>query len=111
SFKPYDYAALMEKTDNFGAGSVLYDTQGPIPGYPCTNKNNPKTDRTANCLWDSDFRFPGPLTIRYALGGSRNVPAVKAMLTVGVDKTIATAKKLMTSPGAVAGALPGEGRG
>lgn len=94
SFKPYDYTALFEKTDNFGAGSVLYDTQGPIPGYPCTNKNSPKTDKNANCLWDYDFRFPGPLTIRYALGGSRNIPAVKAMLTVGVDQTIDVANKL-----------------
>ncbi len=27
SFKPYDYAALMENTNNVGAGTVLYDTQ------------------------------------------------------------------------------------
>ncbi len=109
SFKPYDYAALIEHTNNAGAGSVLYDTQGVIPGYPCTNKAHPK--QGGNCLWDYDFRFPGPMTIRYALGGSRNIPAVKAMLLVGVDKTINTAKKLMTSPGNVPGALPEEGRG
>lgn len=94
SFKPYDYAALIEKTNNFGAGSVLYDTQGPIPGYPCTVKTNPKTDKKANCLWDYDFRYPGPMTLRYALGGSRNIPAVKAMLTVGVEQTIEVANKL-----------------
>lgn len=94
SFKPYDYLALIEKTNNSGAGSVLYDTQGPLPGYPCTNKNHPKSDKGANCLWDYDFRFPGPMTIRYALGGSRNIPAVKAMLTVGVDQTIDVADSL-----------------
>ncbi len=109
SYKPYDYVSLIEHTNNAGAGSVLYDTQGVIPGYPCTNKAHPK--QGGNCLWDYDFRFPGPMTIRYALGGSRNVPAVKAMLLVGVDKTIGTSKKLMTSPGNVAGALPEEGRG
>ncbi len=92
SFKPYDYAALIENTTNSGAGSVLYDTQGPIEGYPCTNKQRPK--QGGNCLWDYDFRYPGPLTLRYALGGSRNVPAVKAMLIAGVDKTIQTAEKL-----------------
>jgi penicillin-binding protein 1A len=92
SFKPYDYVSLIENTNNFGAGSVLYDTQGPIEGYPCTNKAQPK--QGGNCLWDYDFRYPGPVTLRYALGGSRNVPAVKAMLTVGVDKTIETAEKL-----------------
>lgn len=91
SFKPYDYAALIENTDNSGAGSVLYDTQGPLEGYPCTNKSRPPQ---GNCLWDYDFRYPGPLTLRYALGGSRNVPAVKAMLTAGVDTTIQTAEKL-----------------
>jgi membrane peptidoglycan carboxypeptidase len=99
SFKPYDYAAMMENTTNTGAGSVLYDTQGPIPGYPCTVKTNPKQDDKANCLWDYDFRYPGPVTLRYALGGSRNVPAVKAMLTAGIDKTIGTAEKLGLSSG------------
>ncbi len=92
SFKPYDYLSVLENTDNFGAGSVLYDTQGQLEGYPCTNKAQPK--QGGNCLWDYDFRFPGPLTLRYALGGSRNVPAVKSMLIAGIDKTIETAEKL-----------------
>jgi membrane peptidoglycan carboxypeptidase len=92
SFKPYDYLALIENTENSGAGSVLYDTQGPIEGYPCTNKQRPKNG--GNCLWDYDFRFPGPVTLRYSLGGSRNVPAVKAMLVAGVEKTIETANSL-----------------
>jgi penicillin-binding protein 1A len=91
SFKPYDYIALMETTTNVGAGSVLYDTSGPLPGYDCTIKSGPK----ANCAHDYDNRFPGPVSVRYALGGSRNIPAMKAMLTAGVDKTIQTAEKLM----------------
>lgn len=92
SFKPYDYAALIERNNNFGAGSVLYDTQGPLEGYPCTNKAVPK--QGGNCLYDYDLKYPGPVTLRYALGGSRNVPAVKAMLLTGVDQTIETAEKL-----------------
>ena len=101
SFKPYDYTALIDRNENIGAGSVIYDTQGEIPGYPCTDKSRPTKDgdNSKKCLWDYDFRFPGPMTLRYALGGSRNVPAVKAMLMTGVDKTIETAQKLMTSPG------------
>lgn len=95
SFKPYDYAALMETTTNVGAGTVLYDTQGELPGYPCTNKATPKNG--GNCLHDYDLRFPGPVTLRYALGGSRNVPAVKAMLIAGVDKTIELAENMMNS--------------
>jgi membrane peptidoglycan carboxypeptidase len=92
SFKPYDYLSLIEHTENTGAGSVLYDTQGPLEGYPCTNRTMGRNK--GNCLQDYDFRYPGPLTLRYALGGSRNVPAVKAMLIVGIDKTIETANKL-----------------
>lgn len=98
SYKPYDYLALIENSDKVGAGSVLYDTQGPIidketgTGYPCDKKQRPKDG--GNCLWDYDFRYPGPVTLRYALGGSRNIPAVKAMLIAGVDKTIAMSEGL-----------------
>ena len=92
SFKPYDYSAMINYTENTGAGSVLYDSQAPLEGYPCTNKARPKDG--GNCLWDYDFRYPGPVTIRYALGGSRNVPAVKAMLTVGTNKVRELAKDM-----------------
>ncbi len=91
SIKPYDYVSLIEHTDQFGAGSVLYDTLGPIDGYPCTT--GPRRD--GNCAINYDLRFPGPLTLRYALGGSRNIPAMKAMLIAGIDKTIETANKMM----------------
>lgn len=90
SVKPYVYLAMMEHSNNVGAGSVLYDTRGPLEGYPCTNTNS----RTGNCLGNYDSRYPGPMTIRYALGGSRNVPAAKAMLQTGVDETIETADSL-----------------
>ncbi|MEX2006958.1 MAG: transglycosylase domain-containing protein [Candidatus Saccharimonadales bacterium] len=92
SFKPYDYVSLIENSTNAGAGSVLYDVKQPLPGYPCTNPARPKDG--GNCLADYDFRFPGPLPLRYALGGSRNVPAVKAILINGVEKTISTAEAM-----------------
>lgn len=103
SFKPYDYASLIDDNNNVGAGSVLYDVQQPLPGYPCTNKAKPFIGSVAtggNCLWDYDFRYPGALTLRYALGGSRNVPAVKAMLEVGTNKVISNANGMMNAPGA-----------
>lgn len=104
SFKPYDYAALINNNNNVGAGSVLYDQQGPLPGYPCTNK----AKKGGNCLQDYDFIYPGPLTLRYSLGGSRNVPAVKAMLSSlpndksngrvdSVNKVIGTASAMMNN--------------
>lgn len=97
SFKPYDYATLIENSTNTGAGSVLHDIQAPITGYPCTDRDRPQNG--GNCLWNYDFRFPGPMTIRYALGGSRNVPAVKAMLINGVEKTISTAESMGLTSG------------
>ncbi len=100
SFKPYDYASLIEFNNNAGAGSVLYDVQGALPGYPCTVKGLPPPKGKSNCLQDYDFRYPGPITLRYALGGSRNVPAVKAMLSVGTDKVISTANKMMATENA-----------
>jgi membrane peptidoglycan carboxypeptidase len=92
SIKPYNYLAMIEHLENVGAGSVLYDTQGPLDGYPCTDRRRPKDG--GNCLNNYDFRYPGPMTLRYALGGSRNVPAVKAFLAVGIEKTIETAESL-----------------
>jgi penicillin-binding protein 1A len=95
SFKPYDYTALINDK-HAGAGSVIYDSQGPLPGYPCTDKRQPKyADPAKHCLWDYDFKYPGALTLRYALAGSRNVPAVKANLMVGTDKVIKTAEMMM----------------
>ncbi len=109
SFKPYDYMAMIENTTNTGAGSVLYDEREAIPGYPGTCPLTPAQIRNgATCpagtgpyLYDYDSRFPGPITIRYALGGSRNVPAVKAMLSVvpgntteSINKTIKTAESM-----------------
>jgi membrane peptidoglycan carboxypeptidase len=102
SFKPYDYSTLINNNTNVGAGSVLYDSRGPITGYPCTTGVSP----TGNCLHDFDFKYPGPETLRYALGGSRNVPAVKAMVqavpndtsnnrTKSINKVINTANQLM----------------
>ena len=111
SFKPYDYVTLIDNNTNVGAGSVLYDSQSPIPGYPCTNHTLPPPRGQGNCLEDYDFNYPGPLDLRYALGGSRNVPAVKAMLeavptdrsatrTTSINKVISTADALMNAPNA-----------
>jgi membrane peptidoglycan carboxypeptidase len=113
SFKPYDYSTLINNTDNVGAGSMLYDVGEPLPGYPCTT-GSLQPLQGGNCLEDYDFRFPGPEEIRYALAGSRNVPAVKAMLSVipnkqceenivagcvpSINKVISTADAMMDVP-------------
>ena len=106
SIKPYDYVTFLDNNNNVGAGSVLYDSQTALPGYPCTNKSRP--DKGGNCLQNYDFRYPGAITLRYALGGSRNVPAIKAMLQAvpddtstgnvkSINKVISTASDLMAN--------------
>lgn len=96
TYKLYDYTALIND-NSVGAGSVLYDNQQPLPGYPCTNRALP--NRGGNCLYDYDYQYPGPLTVRYALAGSRNVPAVKAALINGESKTIALSKAMGLTSG------------
>src|SRR5688572_4075405 len=73
SFKPYDYAALMKSSENWGAGSILYDLRTNFGG----------NYRPENY----DGREPGGVSMRYALGGSRNIPAIKAMYTAGIEYT------------------------
>ncbi len=97
TYKLYDYTALINDNNNVGAGSVLYDVQQPLPGYPCTNKALPL--HGGNCLYDYDYQYPGPLPIRYALAGSRNVPAVKAMLINGEQKTIKLSEQMGLTSG------------
>ncbi|MBC7581452.1 penicillin-binding protein [Aeromicrobium sp.] len=100
SFKPYDYATLIDNNNNVGAGSVFYDTKQALPGYPNTCDHNPFAKGAAPCAdgtspaaYDYDNKFPGPVTLRYALGGSRNIPAIKAMYSADPNDTTATKVK------------------
>jgi penicillin-binding protein 1A len=83
SFKPYDYATLMTVSKNWGAGSIIYDL--------VTNFGSAWNNYTPR---DYDFKEQGAQPIRYALGGSRNIPAIKAMYVAGIQNVINTAKKL-----------------
>ncbi len=105
SVKPVVYGTLINNNTDVGAGSVLYDVQQPIMNYyPCTNKALPLNG--GNCLEDYDFKYPGAESIRYALAGSRNVPAIKAVLSevpndtsnghlASIDKFISTFNSMM----------------
>ncbi len=105
SVKPIVYGTLINNNTDVGAGSVLYDVQQPIMSYyPCTNHALPANG--GNCLEDYDFKYPGPETVRYALAGSRNVPAIKAVLSevpndnsnghlTSIDKFISTFNAMM----------------
>jgi penicillin-binding protein 1A len=102
SIKPAEYALLINTSTDAGAGSVLYDSKGAIPGYSGTCPYNPYAAGESACpagtepyLYDDNDFFPGPLTLRYALAASRNVPAVKVNLIVGTTNAVNNVDAMM----------------
>jgi penicillin-binding protein 1A len=93
TFKPYDYATLMSTNQNWGAGSIFYDLKTDF-GYGYAPD-------------DYDKLQPGALTMRQALGGSRNIPAVKAMYLSGITTVHETAKKMGLKSGVTGCYTPG----
>jgi penicillin-binding protein 1A len=93
TFKPYDYASLMTKSEDWGAGSIMYDLDTHFGGG-----YRPK---------DYDFRQPGAMSIREAIGGSRNTPAIKAMYLSGIEYVHETAKKMGLKSGVTGCYTPG----
>jgi len=95
SFKPYVYATLIGKNKDgnctgttaqcqtYGGGSILSDNT--------TNFGTPGTPYSPH---DYDGKQRGPVTMRTALGGSLNIPAVQALQLAGVSQSIATAHAL-----------------
>lgn len=81
SIKPIVYAAAFAK--GYTPSTVLYDVVTPFgnSGNPYTPKNYDLSER-------------GPVTMRMALQGSLNIPAVKTLYLVGVDQAKEFAKKL-----------------
>lgn len=72
SFKPYVYA--MAFYNRYAPANVVYDVRTQFgAGTPPDN-------------YDGTFR--GPVTIRWALGQSRNIPAIKAYFLAGEQKPI-----------------------
>lgn len=77
AFKPLVYSALLEES-GFSPASTLYDVRKnfALPGQePYIPKNY-------------DNRYRGAVTVRDALGQSLNVPAVQALLVVGVEEAL-----------------------
>jgi len=83
SFKPFVYATAFTK--GYGPASVLYDVQTKFGG-----------DQPSNY----DGTFWGLTTARKALGGSRNIPAIKTYFLAGEETAILnlTSKIGVTSP-------------
>lgn len=83
SFKPYVYAAAMENGMN--PATMLLDVQTNFANDNGGVKYVPHNYSGRNY---------GPVSIRQALAGSLNIPAVKTLILVGINKAIDTAEKL-----------------
>ncbi|MDD2823250.1 MAG: penicillin-binding protein [Candidatus Daviesbacteria bacterium] len=74
--KPITYSAGMQK--GYTAASVLMDVKTEFPGG----------DRSAYIPLNYDGQFHGPVQVRYALGNSYNIPAVKMTALAGVKNVM-----------------------
>jgi len=80
SFKVYVYADALEK------GSTPFDTIVDTP-FTTISGGQPYSPR------NYDEKFEGTITLRRALAGSRNVPAVKLAEKVGISTVVDMAKR------------------
>jgi len=81
SFKPIVYATAFTK--GYTPNTILYDV--------VTNFSTTSTPFEPHNYNGKEY---GPVTIKKALDGSLNIPAVKALYLTGLDSTIEIAKKL-----------------
>jgi len=82
SFKTYVYTAAIDS----GLPPTYTVADSPV--------SYPMGDGTMWSPMDDDFRFLGPVTLRYALAQSRNVVAVKLAQQVGIDRVIEYAHRM-----------------
>lgn len=80
SFKPYLYAALIE--DGYSPFDTILDA--PFTTISGGQEYSPQ---------NYDEKFEGVITLRRALAGSRNVPAVKLAEKLGIEKVIDVARR------------------
>src|SRR6266568_315403 len=86
SFKVYVYADALEK------GASPFDTIVDLP-FTTISGGQPYSPR------NYDEKFEGTITLRRALAGSRNVPAVKLAEKIGINTVVDMAKRFgITTP-------------
>ncbi len=96
TFKPFVYATAFEK--GFTPDTELWDI--PIQFSPQCSPGGTTTDPTASSTKicyspvEYDNTYEGPVTARYALPQSRNIPAVEMLYMAGMPDSIATAQAM-----------------
>ncbi len=90
SFKPYVYAAAFNM--GYRPETVLFD----VPTQFSTNcsADNFTGDNGCYAPQDYDGKYRGPISLRNALAGSINIPAVKLLYLVGVQNAIDLATQM-----------------
>lgn len=83
SFKPFTYVTAFKK--GFTASTLLMDVPTTFPGGIGQPDYNPV---------NYDGKNVGPIQVRFALGNSRNIPAVKMLAMVGIKDVLGTATDL-----------------
>jgi penicillin-binding protein 1A len=83
AFKPIIYAAAVER--GYGPNSILQDEPLSLPGGRQGQMWSPQ---------NYDHSFYGPIPLSTALARSRNIPAVRMMMAVGVPAVVNMAKTL-----------------
>lgn len=79
SFKPYAYVTAFGRDFKYSPASMLMDVKTDFGDYSPNNFNLSQN---------------GPVSMRKALAGSLNIPAVKTIALVGADNVVKTAKDL-----------------
>lgn len=88
SFKPFIYARAFE--EGYTPETILFDTKTQFTASCPPTQMNSNGNCYAPANYDNDYT--GPVTLRGALGASRNVPAVKLLYLVGINDALRFAK-------------------
>jgi 1A family penicillin-binding protein len=93
AFKPFIYATAITK--GFTPNSVLFDTKTEFQ-TTCNPEGRAISGSQADCYMpvNYDDEYKGPVTLRQALGESRNVPAVKLLYLTTIADSLRMAKNM-----------------
>lgn len=91
AFKPFAYAQAF--AEGFTPETIVFDlpTQFSTACEPHENYNN---EAPCYAPQNYDNAFRGPMSLRYALAGSINIPAVKTLYLAGLQDTLRLAKSM-----------------
>jgi len=88
AFKPFVYTAAMEQ--GISPGTIFIDELTTFEVFPNEEWNPDGTWTPANF----DEKFRGPVTVRYALEKSLNIPSIKLLERVGLSPAIDAARRM-----------------